>query len=138
MRADSIHWVVLTCTQERRELKHVPWYHGGYKGVRIDKAIMHHLRILHESFRTNPYGLGAKWFWFILIAQVLYLIGNIVDGIGDAIISLQDPNACHWLPVIKGGVAALPVVWMLTMTLFPPLIANVKDQFAVFGYEIDD
>jgi hypothetical protein len=98
---------------------------------------MHHLRILHESFRTNPYGLGAKWFWFILLAQILFLLGNVGGGIVDALNSLGDDNANHWLPVIKGGVSALPVVWMLTMTLFPPLIANVKDQFAVFGYKID-
>ncbi|KAF1915016.1 hypothetical protein BDU57DRAFT_531385 [Ampelomyces quisqualis] len=117
--------------------KHRPWYRGGYKGVRIDRAIMHHCKMLHESFRMNPYGLGAPWFWFILAAQLLFLFGNILGGLVDAWNTLDDDDANHWIPVLKGGVAALPMVWMLTMFLFPPLIANAKDQFAVYGHRID-
>lgn len=86
----------------------------------------------------NPYGLGAPWFWFIIAAQLLFLFGNILGGLVDAWDSLDKDDANHWLPVLRGGVSSLPIVWMLTMTLFPPLIANAKDQFEVYGHRIDD
>jgi hypothetical protein len=40
--------------------------------------------------------------------------------------------------VFKGALTALPVVWMLTMFMFPALLANRQEQYAAYGHEIDD
>jgi hypothetical protein len=103
--------------------------------VPIHKAIKFHYEFWRESFRLNPYG----WYLFIMCSQLAFLFGNILMGTADAVTSLRNGGGRHeWVTVVKGGVAALPIIWMFTLFLYPPLIANVKDQFSAMGYNYDD
>jgi hypothetical protein len=124
--------------QEPLDRPHVPWYCGGYRGVRIDRALIWHIRMIHESFCDNPYGLSGFFYWLILFAFLFYMFGNIMVGMVDALDTLENGKGRFWLPVFKGALAALPVVWMLTMFMFPALLANRQEQYAAYGHQIDD
>jgi hypothetical protein len=106
--------------------------------VRIDRALMWHIRMIHESFCDNPYGLSGFFYWLILFAFLFYMAGNIMIGMVDALDAADKEGSRFWLPVFKGALTALPVVWMLTMFMFPALLANRQEQYAAYGHEIDD
>jgi hypothetical protein len=126
--------------QEAHKVKHkyVPWYRGGWDGVPIHKAVKFHYEFWRESFRLNPYGLSHGWYLFILLSQLCFLLGNLLVGTADGVLGARKGERHAWVSVVRGGVASLPIVWMFTLFLYPPLIANVKDQFSAMGHEYDD
>jgi hypothetical protein len=91
--------------------------------------------MIHESFCDNPYGLSGFFYWVIVFAFLTFMGGQIAVGMVDAMNT--DNEGQFWLPVFKGALAALPVVWMLTMFLFPALLANRQEQYAAYGHQID-
>lgn len=135
----------LTCTlQDAEKAPYVPWYKGGFKGVRIDKAIDYHKKTVREAFRYNPYNIGAKWYLFIMIAQLAFLFGNLTIGYADAKEkqSKKGEPGWHtwhpWLALIKGWLASFVILWIFPLFLFPPLIANAKEQFTAHGLPLHD
>ena len=139
--------------QEAQTPRHIPWYQGGYKGVRLDKAIRYHGITMREAFRSNPYGLNARWYFFIILAYFAFMYGNLLLGYAETREkqkraglqqrSLKDDShkeeRLHlWIPLLKGWVASFPVVWMSTLFFFPPLIANAREQMAAMGLEMSD
>jgi hypothetical protein len=123
---------------EEAKPRYIPWYLGGYEGVRIHKAVRFHMKFWRESFRSNPYGLNAKWYLFIMFSQLAFLLGNIMMGTAEAMDRYKAEEKHVWAPILRGAVAGLPIVWMFTLFLYPPLIANVKDQFTAMGHYYDE
>jgi hypothetical protein len=90
-----------------------------------------------ENFRSNPYGLNARWYAFILISQLVFLLGNILTGTAEALEKRKNSEKHVWAPILRGAISALPIVWMFTLFLYPPLISNVRDQFTAMGHHYD-
>jgi hypothetical protein len=117
---------------------HVPWYLGGINGVRADRAIRWQIKSVHEEFRDNPYGLGGLMYWLLLFSMLVFMVGNIAIGAVDG--SSQNPSS-RWSvlrPMLQGAINGIPVIWVMTTFLFPALIANRKEQYAVHGHLVDD
>jgi hypothetical protein len=101
--------------------------------------IVHNAKAAHEGFRKNPYGLGARWYWFLVFCQLTFMFGNIMGGLVDAWENVgNDDKRYHWIPVLRGGISALPAVWITTLFIFPPLIARAKEQYYTQGHWISD
>jgi hypothetical protein len=108
-----------------------PWWHGYYKGVRIDQVVLYCFRVTNQSFAHNPYGLGPFNYWLILMAMALYVALNF----GAGYMSASEVDR-RFIELLKGVCASIPVVWMYMLLLYPALIANVRDQYAAMGHEI--
>jgi hypothetical protein len=102
--------------------------------VRLDNLIPYYCRLLRETWRTNPYGIGAWLYFIMLVAYTVFVLGNIIVGFLEGKKQRETREGNGVLPVLKGVLAAMPVAWMLPIFLCPPLIANVQDQFAAHGY----
>lgn len=126
------------------ELPPLKWFEPSYKGVRFTTFVAHHFRVINEQFKHNPYGLGAGWFWVVMAAAFSFIFGHITIGAleaiglggvigrnnGDFIIKVL-------VPVLRGAMNGLPVVWMLIAFCFPALIANLQDQFYALGLDVE-
>ncbi|KAH7077213.1 hypothetical protein FB567DRAFT_596394 [Paraphoma chrysanthemicola] len=111
-----------------------PWYCGYYKGVRFDKVIRHYYVRMRENWRSNPYGIGALLYLSMLVSYCLFVVGNVLAGVLEGRKQREEQAGNGGLPILKGVLAAMPVTWMLPIFLFPPLIANVNQQFEAHGY----
>ena len=89
--------------------------------------IVYRCRLVHERFKANPYGIGASWFYFVIATAFVYSMGNIGVGIVEAFTAGGGWKAN--VAVVRGFLAALPVVWMMIGFCFPALIANLDAQF---------
>jgi hypothetical protein len=113
-----------------------PWYRGYINGVRIDKFIIFHPHLLDAKFAHNPYGIPSPLYWFILAAMMGNMIGHLVLGFLRGVVDADNRLARAGVEVFGGFVSALPMVWMASLFMFPALIANVQDQYAVMGHKI--
>lgn len=113
------------------------WYQGYHDGVRIDQAIRWFFRVMHESFAHNPYGLGARWYWFIITAMLTFGLGNTANGLVKASGLSRPTLGGQMFEGLQGLCAALPIAWMMPTFLFPALIANIDQQYAAMGVKIE-
>lgn len=129
--------------QDESTIPRVPWYKGGVSGVRLDKWIKYNYHMLREVFRKNPYNLPAGLYLLMMLSMLTFLFGNIISGYMDAWKEHEKRGTegyrdWHpWLALLKGIIASLVIVWIFPLFLFPPLVANVEQQFAAHGLPIN-
>jgi hypothetical protein len=77
-------------------------------------------------------------YWLLLFSMLLFMVGNIAIGAVDGY--PQNPLS-QWSmlrPMLQGAINGIPVIWVMTTFLFPALIANRKEQYAVYGHLVDN
>ncbi|KAH7402019.1 hypothetical protein DE146DRAFT_754627 [Phaeosphaeria sp. MPI-PUGE-AT-0046c] len=129
------------------ELPPPKWFEPSYHKIRLTTFVAHHFRIINEQFKHNPYGLGAGWFWVVMAAAFSFIFGHIMLG------TIEGLTLGNWMPglgfgmrsailkvlvpVLRGAMNGLPVVWMLIAFCFPALIANLQEQFYALGIDVE-
>lgn len=119
------------------------WYIPSIQGVTVPEAIAYPFSLVNEEFKHNPYGIGARWFWLVMAAAFTFWFGHIAVGTVESAFEAFAPNkrypiAKGLLPVLKGWLSGLPVVWMIIAFCFPALIANLEDQLRAVGVHVVD
>ncbi|KAF2832111.1 hypothetical protein CC86DRAFT_366003 [Ophiobolus disseminans] len=108
-------------------LPYVRWYKGGIGGVRIDRAVRYFYANAYETFAHNPYNVPAEWFFLMMLAMILFIGGNFAMG------ALKAMEGLRFYPLVEGILGGLIILWVLPLFLFPPLLANTREQFAAQG-----
>jgi hypothetical protein len=76
-------------------------------------------------------------YWLLLFSMLFFMVGNIAIGAVDGY--PQNPSRWSMLrPMLQGAINGIPVTWVMTTFLFPALIANRKEQYAVYGHLVDN
>ena len=115
----------------------MPWYIPHIRGVKLSTAIAHQFDLVNQHFKCNPYNIGARWFWTIVIASVIFSGGHLAIGTIEAFKIESPASPRSYLALTKGFLNGIPVVWMLLAFCFPALIAPLQEQLDALGIKVD-
>jgi len=117
-----------------------PWYKGGIKGVRADRAFWYHMKQCKETVEDNPYGISFLSWVARFVAYTLSGASTLIVGIVLALEEAKDPKLFEshkpLMTISTAIVVTLGLALALQAFLFPPLIANTEDQYRSYGLDI--
>ncbi|KAF2133949.1 hypothetical protein P153DRAFT_381121 [Dothidotthia symphoricarpi CBS 119687] len=121
-------------SSDSKQAKREPsWYHKKRFGYVDDDLHLFHAsklyskymrKRLREGFRTNPYGLNARYFVVLWLFLVVSAIGTLVATRWDPhddLIEGRRRKRVIYANLFKGLFATLPLLTTATVFMFPPL-----------------